>query len=205
MPSTHRELLPFIPSDVLPKERLDAFVPLRGGHSSRVYLVGDQVLKFSKFVGTPEQAENRTRVLQCEHDLITANLGEEYTPQTTIRTIAADVTGDKARVLTQQPLVPGSVIEEALKHPVLPTGDIQLLLRRSLEMFRATKKMPDIAHLEHGFRFKRTPNLLVDLDSGHPTLVDTNFGRTQRKPYIGYLFSVSIAHAARRELQRLEH
>ncbi len=204
MSSADPERVPFIPVDVLPVTELKELTPIKGGFSSVVYRSGSQILKFTRFVGTPEDAQSRAAVLQNEHDLIVDAVGEEYTPSTVIRTVAANEQGDKARVLTTQPFVEGVVIGEALDRSGFDATDLLYFLRRSIRMYEERRKIPDIAHIEHLFRFSKTPNLIVNPDNWHPTLVDINFGRTQRRPYIGEPFSFLISIAARRALSRLE-
>lgn len=189
--------------EVLPLASNGEIAPLMDGFSSQVFKAGDYVLKLTKFTGIPEAALGHARILLWEHEQH-AEYMEGYVPPTMVEVVPADVKGDLAKVLTVQPFIKGVFVGEILRDPNADKTDLIWFFRRALNMYDKTGIMPDVAHIQHGFRVSHTSNIIVNRHDFHPTLVDTNRGRTQRKPGIGKLFSAAIAHAANNTLMKLE-
>lgn len=202
---TAGEILPH-PSILYREVHEQAVLPMGSGFSSNVYRVGEYVVKISKYSGTPKQAERYAAMLQAEHDFTREHL-DAYVPPTRINTTPVNFykNGTGTRVGIVQRYIEGLSLKEALADDDLDRSGVEDFLEASLDMYRSTGVMPDIAHVEHAFRVSLTPNIIIERDSSWPVLIDTNRGRTQRKPGIGRVWSLAMAVRARRELIRLEN
>ena len=110
------------------------------------------------------------------------------------------------KVSLVQPRVRGTLITQALSDGE-SRDSIARYFEKGLAMYRRTGQIPDLACIEgRYFNPLIDPNTQVAMtvEGPQPVLVDTTFGRLQRKPFVGSFFHSQIAWGVRRALGRLD-
>lgn len=163
------------------------FEGLATGFNSSAWRVGSQVVKATRQPKNPGDATHLRDVMSREHELLERFVGE-FMPETEYF-VAEELEGSKAHVVTVQPFVEGVSLPVFLEDEHAPITPLREFLRKSQATFRQARRMPDIACMEDGFNVLRTSNIIITGDEGHPKLVDTAFGKTQRSKSLGPLWT----------------
>lgn len=160
---------------------------LAAGFNSSAWRIGSQVVKVTKQPKAPGEAAYLLDIMRWEHELLERFIGR-YMPGTEYF-VAEQLDDSKAHVVTVQPFVEGVSLPAFLDKPESPVEPLQEFLIKSQETFRKARQMPDIACVEDRFNVLRNSNVLITDDEGHPELVDTTFGKTQRSRSLGPLWT----------------
>lgn len=172
------------------------------GFSSTVFFTHDHVVKVLRSTfQTSKSAHDYADILYGEqetirHYLRPANIAVAHF-------VVGRAGGEDYRVSLVQDRVEGVSMQRTLVN-----GGGEVLgdyLSDALRMYRITGQIPDLACLERRFDPMNDPNTKVITKEGklEPVLVDTTYGRLQRRRYAGRLISKGIAVGVKSALDKL--
>jgi len=175
------------------------------GFSSEVYAADDVVVKILGHEHpTARGAHQHADVLYGEQDRITGYMGPDNVA--TAQFVVGHAQNGEYRISLVQPRVSGILIANALADAESHES-IAGYFEKGLSMYSRTHQIPDLACIEgRYFNPLIDPNTQV-LRTGEgfqPVLVDTTFGRLQRKAIIGKFFHSQIAWGVKRALNGLD-
>lgn len=176
--------------------------PIGNGFNSRAFLAPDLGLVIKLCAG---KDTNGARTL---HSAMTAehNLAEEFyaehLPRTGFVVLRNEITG-LDHVVAVQEYKKGLPVAEFVAQADADTSVLESLLIKGLLAYSATRKISDMACIEHGFfNPMKSPNTIID-DSGFAWLVDTTFGKIQRSRQLGRIWNTAIANGVSRAVNNL--
>jgi hypothetical protein len=183
---------------------VESLVRIGGGFSSDVYATDDHVVKLLGHThGTALGAHDHADILYGEQSRICDYLGPNNMALAHF-VVGATAKGDY-KVLLVQPRIEGVTLAESIRLEV-ETDPLCNYLASALFMYMRIREIPDLACMERRFF-----NPLIDPNTqvvtfgkeARPVLVDTTFGRTQRKNYVGWMIHAGIAHGVKQALIQL--
>jgi hypothetical protein len=176
-----------------------------GGFSSAAYFTPSHVVKLGKSGFDLEVAAQRhVDKLNTEQERICNFLGDRYIVMAEF--VVGRISRKDYRVCAVQERVYGVSMESAVRRDPACAEEMAWYLGAGLRMYSAQGEIPDLACLENRFNPLVDPNTQVVQDETvvYPVLVDTTYGRSQRRPYIGIPFRTGIAWGVGRALRKLE-
>lgn len=176
--------------------------PIGNGFNSRAFLAPDLGLVIKLCDGKDtESARALHNAMRDEHDLA-EEFYAEHIPRTGFVMVRNEITG-LDHVVAVQDYKKGMPVAEFLEHADADTSALESLLIKGLLAYSATRKISDMACIEHGFfNPMKSPNTIID-DGGFAWLVDTTFGKIQRSRQLGLIWNTAIANGVSRAVKKI--
>lgn len=195
-----QRLLQFSDVDV----NIQALSHVGGGRSSVAYATDEHVVKvLERSHSTQSSADKYADGLYGEQERIADYMGLSSIAMANV-VVSGSLEGDHRIALVQRKIT-GVTMAEALASGQDPAVFMEYM-SRGLKMYKDRRQMPDLACVEgRFFNPLIDPNTQVEVVDGvvRPILVDTTFGRLQRRSMVGGLLHTGIAMGVIRALKRL--
>ncbi len=176
--------------------------PIGTGFNSKAFLAPDLGLVIKLCAGRDYDAANNLHgAMTNEHNLAEA-FYPEHIPRTGFTVLRNEITG-LDHVVAMQDYKKGIPVVESARQANADTSALESLLLKGLLAYGATRKISDMACIEHGFFDPtKSPNIIID-GNGFPWLVDTTFGKIQRSKMLGRVWNHAIANGVSRAVKKL--